>query len=140
MDGLTMLVIAGTVFGCTTFLVAAFKARGYAARNAREASRKGSRDLRGLAWIALAACGALYVYTSLEFLARTKESQAEITQRKTIVASLDRQVSIHRDGLRKLQGILSRVKGPSATASPETMVEDIEKILGEVRSRERNFR
>ena len=137
MDGMTILLGAGIVIGCATFLVAAVKARCYANGISLEAQAKGVRGLRGVAWIGLAALGALYVYTSFAVLARMDEERAELIRNRMIVASLDKKLYVYRDGLQKLQATASRAKGDPATAA---LAKQIETILAEIRERERIFR
>ena len=136
MDAVTMLLGAGIVIGCGIFLVGAFKAGSYANGKAPGASANGRRGLRGMAWIALAGCGALYVYTSITVMARLNEKEAELIRRKTIVASLDRKVYVCRDGIKKLQGTVTQARVDPAS---ERLLEHIETILTEVRDRERKL-
>ncbi len=137
MSGLALLLGIGIVIGSATFLVAAFKARAFASATPREASGKAWRDLRGAGWIGLAACGALYAYTSIEFLARLNEQQAEMTRRKTIVASLDQKMSVYRSGLMKLNELVSRDRQAGMPA--DQLAARIESILADIRNRERLF-
>ncbi len=140
MDGMTVLLGAGIAIGCATFLVAAFKARRYAVAGSLGVSRQGTQDLRGTAWIALAACGALYAYSSMEFLARLNYEKADQIRRKTTVASLDKKVHVYRNGLMKLHEAVGQAKGGRASLSPDELADHIEAILAEIRQRERKFR
>ncbi len=134
MNGMMALVIIGIAAGCATFLVAALRARCYAIGNTIEAPRRREHTLRGMAWLALAALGALFVYTSIEFQARMNERQAELIRRKTIVASQDVKVRLYRDGLLKLQDTVAEAKGNPAS---QDLAKRIEAIVAEIRKRER---
>ncbi len=136
MDWLIILLGAGILIGSGIFLVAAWNARRYANGKTPAASGEGRQGLRGMAWIALAACGALYVFTSIAVLTRLNEKEAELTRRKTMVATLDRKVYVCRDGIKKLQGTVTQAKVDPAS---EQLLEHIETILAEVRDRERKL-
>ncbi len=140
MDELTVLLMLGIVVGGATFFVAALRARSYVQGSRDPAARNGGISLRGMAWVILAACGALYAYTSIEAMARLNEKDAELTRRRTITASLDRKLRAHHDGLRKLQAAVHEVKGSPADIPPERLTERIERILSEVQHRERALR
>lgn len=140
MDGLMILLSAGIAIGAATFLVAVFNARQYADGNASGVPPQGLWHLRGVAWIVLAACGAFSVYTSLETLAHMKEKEAELTRRKTIVTSLDRTVRVYHAGLQKLEATVIEAKSNPTDVSPERLVDHLERILAEMRQRERASR
>ena len=135
-----MLLILGIVVGCATFFVGVLRARSYAQRTLDPAARDGGRSLRGMAWVMLAACGALYAYTSMEFMARLNEKDAELTRRKTLTTSLDRKLRAQHDGLLKLRAAVHELKDSPAGVPPERLAERVEKILSEVRQRERALR
>lgn len=136
MDWLIILLGAGILIGSGIFLVAAWNARRYANGKTPAASGEGRQGLHGMAWIALAACGALYVYTSIAVLARLHEKEADLIRRQTLVSSLDRKVYVCLDGIKKLQGTVSQAKVEPAR---EQLIDHIATILAEVRDRERKL-
>ncbi len=137
---MSLLLMLGIVVGCATLFVAVFRAWSYVDGTGGPAARTGGSSLRGMAWVILAACGALYAYTSIESMARLNEKDAELTRRRTITASLDRKLRAQHDGLRKLQAAVREVKGTPAGVPPERLAERIERILSEVQQRERALR
>jgi len=136
MDGSILMLIAGILIGGALFLGGAYRAYGYATRRPGGSLPPLSHGLPGLAWIALMACGALYVFTSLTFMARLKQTEAELTHRRKIVASLDRKITVYRDGIRKLQGTVAQAR---EDADRDPLVQRIETLLAEIRERERKL-
>jgi len=137
MDAFTALLVTGVVVGGATYVVAALKARSYADGRSVPAHGNGMGAVRGLAWIALAALGALFVFTSFEALARVAEEKVELVRRRTIMASQDKTLSIYRDDFKQLQAAAIQARGKPATAR---VAKQIEKILAEIHEREKAIR
>ena len=136
MNGVTVLLGVGILIGSAIFVWAVVKARRYANGKMPKNERGGLQGLLGVGWIALAACGALYVFTSLTVMARLSENDAEIIRRRTLVASQDRKIHVYRDGLKRVQQTLSEAKGNPAN---ERLTSHLEMILAEIRERERKL-
>lgn len=134
MDAFTALLVTGVVVGSATYVLAAVKARAYADGNSVTAHGNGLRAVRGVAWIALAALGALFVFTSFEALTRLNEEKVELSRRRNVMAAQDRTLSVYRDGFKKLQATASQARGRPATAR---VAKQIEKILAEIHEREK---
>lgn len=140
MDGLGILIGLGIVVGSTLFLAGAFTARRYAEPRRGGADRPAGRALHGMLWIALAAAGALQVFTSLEVMARVQEKEAEITRRKTMVSVQDKQLLLLHRGLKELQGTVQQVKQAPQVMPAERLPDNVETILNQIRRRERTLR
>jgi hypothetical protein len=136
MDGSTLMLIAGIVMGGALFLGGACGAYGYVTRKSRGPLPPVGQGLRGLAWIALMACGGLYIFTSLTFMGRLKQTEAELTRRQKIVAAQDRKITLYREGLRTLQATLASARGDAAS---EALARHIETQLADLRGRERKL-
>lgn len=136
MNGMTVLLGVGIVMGCALFSWAVLRAHRYANGKRPENGQRGVQGLVGVGWIALAACGALYVFTSITVMARLTEKEAEITRRRTLVASQDRKIHVYRDGLKKVRQTLSEAKDNPAN---QRLANHIEMILNEIRERERKL-
>jgi hypothetical protein len=136
MNGVIVLLGAGIAIGFALFLWAVARARRYADGRMGEGGRGGLQGLFGVGWITLAACGALYVFTSITVMARLYEKEAEIIRRRTLVTSQDRRIHVYRDGLKKVQRTLSEAKENPAN---QRLASHIERILAEIRERERKL-
>jgi hypothetical protein len=134
-----MLLWIGISMGSGMFILGAFKARDYVERNTISSTTPGLRSLRGMLWIALAACGALQILTSVEVMARVQEKEADLIRRKTLVASLEQKIHVYRKGLKTLQGTMTQAKGAPNRVSPDKLIDDFEAMLAEIRERERKL-